>query len=369
MKHIRHLEKTLLKYEKVIPFDPKKSENLQYEDKEEENKEKSEIEHLKDEIKKLKEKIKQMESQKETTNVPLIVPELQIFEPKEVDQMKTLRTIGRGAQSEVFEVSQERHLALKVLLAVSPQTVSKSKSKKKSKNDNNKDLQRFIQEYKILNNLCHRNIIRTYGFCFGDKTHAPSILLQFCPNDLDDIVKDMSDIERICCIFEISSGMEAVHSSNLIHRDLKPNNILIDEKGHVRIADFGLSCLIDVENQLQSPTAGIGTYKFMAPELLNESTHYTNKVDVFSFGVVVFYILTGGEMPKIKMCDQSNGKKANIPRNINKVSRQLINKCWEKDAESRLSFTEINEYIKNNHFELINGAGKNIEEIKAFLSL
>lgn len=48
-------------------------------------------------------------------------------------------------------------------------------------------------------------------------------------------------------------------------------------------------------------------------------------MDVYSFGVVVFYILTGGEMPKIKMNDQSNVKKANIHKNINKISRQLIN--------------------------------------------
>lgn len=140
--------------------------------------------------------------------------------------------------------------------------------------------------------------------------------------------------------------MEAVHASNLIHRDLKPESILLDEEGHVKISDFGISCYVDVGNQ--SKTAGIGTLKFMAPELLNESTHYSNKVDVYSFDVVLFFVLTGN-MPKISIAHQGNGKKVDIPKSVNRISRSLINECWSADADDRPSFSEILDTVKRNN--------------------
>ena len=145
----------------------------------------------------------------------------------------------------------------------------------------------------------------------------------------------MNYIEKVCCIVEICLGMETVHESNIVHRDLNPENILIDQKVHVKISDFGISCYVDVEKQTMSKTVGMGTLKFMAPELLNESTHYINKVDVYSFIVVAFFVLTG-KLPKISIIDQGCGKKAQIPKSVNKVSRDLINKCWENDANDQI---------------------------------
>ena len=81
-------------------------------------------------------------------------------------------------------------------------------------------------------------------------------------------ITSMNDIEQVCEIIEISFGMEAVHSSNLIHRDLKLGNIQIDDKGHFKLSDFGIACIVDVEDQTQTKTSGVGTLKFMAPELL-----------------------------------------------------------------------------------------------------
>ena len=89
--------------------------------------------------------------------------------------------------------------------------------------------------------------------------------------------------------------MNAVHEANLIHRELKPENILIVEKGHVRLSDFDVSYI--VENQRDSKTRGIGTIAFMSPEFLNMKTHY-NKVNIYSFGVVLFFVLSCGKMPK-----------------------------------------------------------------------
>ena len=117
---------------------------------------------------------------------------------------------------------------MKVLYVVGAKP--KSKNQSSSDSESFKNLQHLLQEYEILVLLNHRNIIRTFGFCFGDENHSPSILLQFCPNNLKDVAKDMEDFEKVCAIYEICNGMNTVHEANLIHRDLKPENILIDEK-------------------------------------------------------------------------------------------------------------------------------------------
>ena len=77
--------------------------------------------------------------------------------------------------------------------------------------------------------------------------------------------------------------------------------------GKVRISDFGISKLMTAEEQ--SMTGGVGTQKFMAPEILNEE-EYNEKVDVYSFGVVLFFILSHGEMPKITIIQVGNGRKS-----------------------------------------------------------
>lgn len=106
----------------------------------------------------------------------------------------------------------------------------------------------------------------------------------------------------------------------------------------------------------------------MAPELLDQK-EYTNKVDVYAFGVVLFMILNNGKMPQISPADQLNGKKASIPNNIFVIARDLIFRCWAYDPEERPSFAYIVNYIKRKKFELIRGVDKNINEIKEFLSL
>ncbi|KAK8892241.1 hypothetical protein M9Y10_029464 [Tritrichomonas musculus] len=93
--------------------------------------------------------------------------------------------------------------------------------------------------------------------------HVPLILLEFCPKNLNGTI--------VCCIFEMSSGMEDFHAVNVIHRDLKPENILIDENGHVKVRDFGISSYVYIESQMQSKTAGIGALKIIVPEILKES--------------------------------------------------------------------------------------------------
>lgn len=120
------------------------------------------------------------------------------------------------------------------------------------------------------------------------------------------------------------------------------------------MSDFGFKCYMDVENKAQSKTAGVSILKLVEPELLNESKHYTNKVDVYSFDVVV-------KLPKISVIEQGNGKKATIPKkNVNKISHNLISKWWSTDPDDS---------IKSCNFKLFDGAEKQLSDIKSFFLL
>ena len=87
---------------------------------------------------------------------------------------------------------------------------------------------------------------------------------------------------------DIAHGMQYLHSQGILHRDLKSENLLLGEDMHVKVADFGISCL---ESQCGSAKGFTGTYRWMAPEMIKEK-HHTKKVDVYSFGIVLWELLT-----------------------------------------------------------------------------
>lgn len=184
--------------------------------------------------------------------------------------------------------------------------------------------------------------MKTFGFFYGDSSHAPSILLEFCPSNLKKRVKKLTNRERVRVIIELSSAMESVHTAGIIHRDLKLENILLDKDNHVKLGDFGLCSFIEKDTEIMSYTQMVGTINYMAPELVKGRKDYNEKVDVYAFGVVVFMILTNGEKPDITIFDVGAGKKAPIPKSVSSFSKKLIEKCWSFEASERPSFITNN---------------------------
>lgn len=276
---------------------------------------------------------------------------LKIIDEETMKKIKVIKLIGQGNQSKIMKVAEEEVMALKEFEEIT----------EKNRNEFIKKLKKIHHEYEIINGLNHSNIIKTFGFYFGDNDeHKPSILLEFVPLNLNNVVKKMTEIERVTTIFEISTALKALHEAHLIHKNLKPENILISDDKHAKVSDFGF---------LKENTDDFSTQKFMAPELLNNFTNYTEKVDVYSFGVIVFFILTKGMYPKITIDDVRNGQKAPIPNNLNMVSKHLINLCWKTEPEERPSFSEIIEIIKNSNFMLIDGVEEKESQIKKFLGI
>lgn len=169
---------------------------------------------------------------------------LQLLNQETLEKMKGKKTklLGTGATSEVFEVTREEKLALKVY-----KREFLRDNENANENDDDDDnvvnigidkMRRFLQEYEVLNQMYHPNVIKAFGFSFGDEENPPAILLEYCPTNLKKKIKRLTNEERINAIVDISSAMKLVHSVSIIHRDLKVESILLDEQKKIKVSDF-----------------------------------------------------------------------------------------------------------------------------------
>ena len=269
-----------------------------------------------------------------------------------IKKYKKIEEIASGGGGRIFKVSIDQFYALKEMIL------------KKASTDS---LRNFVGEYEIINMLIHPNIIKTYGIFLSDEKTPPCIILEFCPINLETAVenKSLSNEQIVIIIYQIIEGMKYVHHCKIIHRDLKPTNILITDDGTIKICDFGISKLMTLEEQ--SMTRGLGTQKYMAPEILNEEDDYNEKVDVYSFGVLMFFVISGGQMPKIKLFDIPKGKKAEIPSSFTDFARSLINDCWNLSPDERPSFNEILNRLEKSNFNLVNLSKMEIKNVERFV--
>ena len=138
-------------------------------------------------------------------------------------------------------------------------------------------------------------------------------------------------------ILELVLALEFLHKNNMVYRDLKPENILLDAKGHVKITDFGLSKILDEENDKAFTICG--TPQYLAPEVLLKKG-YDKGVDWWSLGCVMYEMLTG-KLPfaikrGIKLSPKLYQKGIEFPKNINKDAKDLIEKLLVVDPQERL---------------------------------
>ncbi|KAK8837373.1 hypothetical protein M9Y10_036806 [Tritrichomonas musculus] len=276
---------------------------------------------------------------------------IKILDSETILNLEKLEKINSGNFGKVYKVTKKEIYALKVMKV----------------NATHEDFKQFLAEYEIINILLHPNIVKAYGIFLGDETNSPSILLEFCPLSLEEAIieKKLTNVDLVFSIYQIAEGMKYVHFNHVIHRDLKPTNILITKEGTIKISDFGISKLMSPDDQ--SMTCGIGTQKFMAPEIIDECSNYDEKVDVYSFGVLLYFILSGGEMPKVKLSDKLSGKKASIPSSFSVFSRQLIDRCWNFEAKDRPNFDEIINEIERNNYNLVDLSESELYEVKSLI--
>ncbi|XP_020579257.1 serine/threonine-protein kinase STY46-like isoform X2 [Phalaenopsis equestris] len=204
----------------------------------------------------------------------------------------------------------------------------------------------FVQEVYIMRKILHRNVVQFIGAC----TRPPSlcIVTEFMSGgSVYDILHKKKGIFKLPALLrvaiDVSKGMNYLHQNNIIHRDLKAANLLMDANEVVKVADFGVARVIA---QTGVMTAETGTYRWMAPEVI-EHKPYDQKVDVFSFGIVLWELLTG-KLPyeyltplQAAVGVVQKGLRPTIPKHTNPRLAQLLQMCWQQDPLHRPGFSEI----------------------------
>uniref|UniRef100_A0A6N2L6G8 non-specific serine/threonine protein kinase n=1 Tax=Salix viminalis TaxID=40686 RepID=A0A6N2L6G8_SALVM len=216
----------------------------------------------------------------------------------------------------------------------------------------NSDMQKeFAQEVYIMRKVRHKNVVQFIGAC----TKLPSlcIVTEFMSGgSVYDYLHKQKGVFKLPTLLkaaiDVSKGMNYLHQNNIIHRDLKAANLLMDENEVVKVADFGVA---RVQAQTGVMTAETGTYRWMAPEVI-EHKPYDHKADVFSFGIVLWELLTGklpyeyltplqAAVGVVQKC-----LRPTIPKNTQPKLAELLEHTWKQDPALRPDFSEIIEILQ-----------------------
>lgn len=221
----------------------------------------------------------------------------------------------------------------------------------KPENLNMDMVKEFSQEVFIMRKIRHKNVVQFIGAC----TRPPNlcIVTEFMTRgSIYTFLHKQRGAFKLPTLLkvaiDVSKGMSYLHQNNIIHRDLKTANLLMDEHGVVKVGDFGVA---RVQAQTGVMTAETGTYRWMAPEVI-EHKPYDHKADVFSFGVVLWELLTG-EIPYAYLTPLQaaigvvqQGLRPTIPKSTHPKLAELLEKCWQQDPTQRPDFSEILDSLK-----------------------
>lgn len=218
------------------------------------------------------------------------VPQISLDELSEkFDDLEILEMIGVGGMGAVYRVRQKKLDRVVALKIIRPDI-----------SESDEFLQRFEREAKAMARLNHPNIVSIYDF--GNQNGICYYLMELVDGpDLAELCRseDLPPGESLEIVTQVCRAMQYAHDHGVVHRDIKPTNILLNREGVVKIADFGLAKLCsagDPTTQLTQTRQVFGTPRYMAPEQIEATREVDHRADIYSLGVVFYELLTG-ELP------------------------------------------------------------------------
>lgn len=210
--------------------------------------------------------------------------------PSEIDGYRVVGFLGRGGMGYVYRVvpqGSKEELALKLLhgmVAVS-----------------DLDRLRFEREFKVASQLDHPSLVGVHNFGFTQQQPYYTMELvrgvsfrQYVDGPAASAPDKIASLQRLGQVGkQLLEVLEYIHTQGIVHRDLKPENVLVGADGLPRLLDFGLARGRELSTQLTDPGMVIGTIHYMSPEQVSGSGELDGRSDLYSFGVMLFEILTG----------------------------------------------------------------------------
>ncbi|MEK6258169.1 MAG: serine/threonine-protein kinase [Planctomycetota bacterium] len=250
-------------------------------------------------------------------------------------QLEILELLGKGGMGAVYKARQpglDRLVAVKIL----PPEISHDPA----------FAERFQREARALARLSHPHIVAVYDFGQTSTPLAPLgrgaggegslcyIVMEFVDGaNLRQTIQTgtLTSAEALAIVPQICEALQFAHDEGIVHRDIKPENILIDKRGRVKIADFGLAKLLGQDAGDRSLTAThqvMGTLRYMAPEQMQGSREVDHRADIYSLGVVFYELLTG-ELPMGRFAPPS--KRVQVDVRLDEV----VLRALEQNPEQR----------------------------------
>lgn len=262
------------------------------------------------------------------------------------DRFKVIKKLGKGGMGEVFlceDVKLRRMVAVKSILT---RTMSDTSAKA-----------RFLREAQTASRLDHPNICTVYEV-YEEGFHEYIVMQYVDGVTLDQIIKVKPlGIHRFLDIaLQICDGMVEAHEKGIIHRDIKPGNIMVDKKGVVRILDFGLAKFREdvpsksEEANLTEKGIVLGTVSYLSPEQAAGKV-VDHETDIFSFGILLYEMLEGKnpfkEEEQIETLYNVLNKDPEFLRGIPGELEAIVRKALEKDKKKRYaSFFQLKESLE-----------------------
>jgi serine/threonine protein kinase len=230
-------------------------------------------------------------------------------------ELEDFELIGQGGMGAVYKARHrklDRPVAVKVLDS--------------ALRDNTSFAERFIREARTMAQLDHPNIVSVYDF--GHRDGLYYLIMELVDGvNLRQMMAagKMEPQEALSMVPHICEALQYAHDKGVVHRDIKPENILVDRKGLIKIADFGLAKLVGGKNgqRLTGTRQIMGTPNYMAPEQIEKPGEVDHRADIFALGVVFYELLTG-ELPIGRFAPPS--KKVRIDVRLDEVVLRTLEK-------------------------------------------
>ncbi len=265
-------------------------------------------------------------------------------QPVTIGDFQATTKIGQGGMGAVYrarQLSLDREVALKVLA--------------RHLVDDPKFVQRFKREAKVMARLDHPNIIRCYSI--GEEANLHYLAMEYVDGgSLQDLIDEHGKFSVADALFVtlcVADALRYAHDLNLVHRDIKPDNILLTKKGMVKVADLGLAKPVHDELSMTASGVGAGTPHYMAPEQMRSARDVDCRADIYALGGMLYVMLTGkkpfeGES-LVKLLEQKEKGRIEPVRKSNpSVPEKLdlmIEKMHEKSLKAR--YQTCNEVIRD----------------------